>query len=720
MAKPSSHHDIAALDAIDRAALPADGGPHYNRLIFESSPYLLQHAANPVDWYPWGDAAFARSREEDKPVFLSIGYATCHWCHVMAGESFADPTVAAVLARHFVAVKVDREERPDIDQQYMTACQLMTGSGGWPLTLLLDPERRPFFAATYLPRSSRGGHVGLIELLEKVAELWLTQRAMLVSSGEQVAAVLSNLETGDGAGDAALTDRPLRQVLNDWRGSYDRHHAGSGGAPKFPTPHNLGLLWRLADRLAAPDAGAMAGATLRAIRGGGIYDQIGFGLHRYAVDAAWRIPHFEKMLYDQALYIHAALDGYQATGDPAFAAQARDTATYLLRDLRTGQGGFSCGEDADSEGAEGIFYLWTPEQVRAVLPKEQAELACRAYGITPEGNFEGRSIPWRAVADEELAAEFGAAPATLAEQLDAARRELLAARAERPRPLRDDKQLAGWNGLAAGALARGGTLLGEPEWLADSAAAIDFVLDAMVDRSGRLCRGWRRRRSSIPGFAEDYALLGWGLLELFLAGQQAVRLEQALRWSEATLELFGDGDGDLWESGADAEAVLGRGRNTMDSAMPAAGSVLALNLLRLADLTGQSRWRTAAERLLGRRLGRLGGHPVAHAQLLIALDYALGPAQQIVVVAGAAGAADAFVAEIGRRFLPRAVHLITGRGHEAVAALSQPAATHGEPGAATVAWLCSDRSCQPAATTPAALGAQLDRARGGATPAAAP
>lgn len=719
MTSHSAHPDLNALDAIDRATLPADGGTGYNRLIFEQSPYLLQHAANPVDWYPWGEAAFARARAEDKPVFLSIGYATCHWCHVMAAESFAAADVAAVLARHFIAIKVDREERPDIDQQYMTACQLMTGSGGWPLTLLLDPERRPFFAATYLPRTARGGMPGLLELLERVATVWQEQRELVLASGARVSAALTSLEQREPAA-GQLEERPLLQALTAWRSSYDRRHAGFGGAPKFPTPHTLSLLWRIADRLQSAEAAGMAGATLTAIRHGGIYDQIGFGLHRYAVDAAWAVPHFEKMLYDQALYIHAALDGYQATGDPAFAAQARDTITYLLRDLRTADGAFCCGEDADSEGDEGTFYLWTPAQVHGVLPAELAELACQAYGITAAGNFEGRSIPWRAQPLDRLAERFAMSTTAAGAALEQARQGLFAARTARPRPLRDDKLLAGWNALAAGALARAGAVLDEPVWVSAAGTAIDFVLTAMVDARGRLRRSWRRQLSVIPAFAEDYALLGWGLTELFLASQDGGRLEQALRWSEAALQLFGDGNGDLWESGADAEAVLGRGRNTVDGAMPAAGSVLALTLLRLADLTGTSSWRAAGEQLLSRRLGRSARQPEAHAQLLIALDYALGPTQQVVIAQDGSGSAHGFLAEVRQRFLPRAVYLLAGHGRDQVAGLSQLAALHTSPAAATAAWLCTARACQPAAVTPRDLGRQLDAILRRTTPANLP
>ncbi|TLM62986.1 MAG: thioredoxin domain-containing protein [Deltaproteobacteria bacterium] len=719
MSSANHHIDIATLDAVDRRTLPADGGPDFNRLIFERSPYLLQHAANPVDWYPWGDEAFARARAEDKPVFLSIGYSTCHWCHVMAAESFADPVTAAVLARHYIAVKVDREERPDVDAVYMNACQLMTGSGGWPLTLLLTPGREPFFAATYLPRQARGGLPGLIDLLERVAELWQAQRPLLLDSASRLTAALAALEQRPPA-TVPLDERPLRQALAAWRTAFDRRHGGFGGAPKFPTPHALSLLWRLARRLAAPDAAGMAAATLTAIRGGGVYDQIGFGLHRYAVDAGWTVPHFEKMLYDQALFILAALDGYQATGDMAFAGMARETADYLLRDLRIAEGGFCCGEDADSEGAEGTFYLWTPQQVRAALPPSLAELACRAFGIDERGNFEGRSIPTRAAVPAELAAAGYGDEAEVAQRLDEARRSLLASRQERTRPHRDDKILAGWNGLAAGALARAGAVLDEPVWVEAAAAALAFVQTALVGDDGRLRRSWRRGAAAVPGFAEDYAWLAWGLTELHQARQEAGDLEQALHWNEETLRLFADGEGDLWESGADAEAVLGRGRTVVDGALPAAGSVLALNLLRLGDLTGTARLEAAAERLLRRRLGQLGGHPEAHAQLLAALDYRLGPRQQLVVGCASARQAAGFLAEVRKRFLPAAVTLVRTAEDARLDRLTT--LTHGRDraGGAPTAWLCSGTSCRLPAESAGELGRQLDGLTRPGTAAATP
>jgi len=706
-----SHLDISVLDAVDLASLPADGGPDFNRLIFTRSPYLLQHAANPVDWYPWGDEAFTRAAAEDKPVFLSIGYSTCHWCHVMAHESFENTEVAAVLARSFIAVKVDREERPDVDAVYMNACQLMTGSGGWPLTIIMTPERRVFYAATYLPRDSRAGLPGIIYLLERIAELWQGQRQLLLDSGERLQAALLTIDQNVSPA-VALTDRPLRQALSRWEQSFDSHHAGFGGAPKFPTPHVLSLLWRLSGRLQHPGAAQMAGTTLQAIRRGGIYDQIGFGLHRYAVDASWTVPHFEKMLYDQALFILASLDGYQASGNPVFADMAHSTVDYLLRDLRIGAGGFCCGEDADSEGEEGTFYLWTPAQFRQVLPADLAGPAIRVYGITVTGNFEGRNIPTLAVLPAKLATG-GQSEAEAADEFEQARLSLLAARSRRIRPHRDDKVLAGWNGLAIGAVARAGAVLGEVAWIDAATAAGDFLQTHLVDGAGRLRRSWRRGLAEVHGFAEDYTFISWGLLELYQATWQPRHLEAALHWAGELLRLFGDDAGDLWECAADAEQVLGRGRNTIDGAVPAAGSLAALTLLRLGDLTGEERWRAAGETLLSRRLGRVGAHPEAHAQLLQALDYALGPTWQLVIVApGAVTATKPFLDEVFRRFQPRTTVICVGTDTSGIDRLSRLVEGKGTVDGKVTAWLCGERGCQLPVTSAHELGRLLDGVAG--------
>ncbi|MDT8441085.1 MAG: thioredoxin domain-containing protein [Desulfuromonadales bacterium] len=694
--------DISTLDRIDRTDLPADGGEAFNRLIFSDSPYLRQHASNPVDWYPWSAEAFAKAAAEDKPVFLSIGYSTCHWCHVMAAESFANQAVAELLNAGFVAIKVDREERPDIDNLYMNACQLMTGSGGWPLTLLLTPDQQPFFAATYLPPRGRSGRFGLSELLQRVDSLWRGQRDELLRSGAELTRTLQALDSSPAA-EITPSEQPLRRALNDYRQTFDPQAGGFGTAPKFPTPHNLSLLLRLSQRLAAPDAGRMACATLDAIRAGGVYDQVGFGLHRYAVDAGWRIPHFEKMLYDQALFMLAALDAWQTTGDPDYAAMVSDTADYLLRDLLTDQGAFSAGEDADSAGEEGSFYLWTPAELHNLLGRPQAELFGHCYGIDNAGQLAGKSVPRQMAPWAELAAQTGLELATLRAHLDSARQTLHSARLDRPRPARDDKVIVAWNGLAITALARCGVALARRDWIETAAGAARFLQDKLVDRNGRLRRYFRRTATDIPGFVDDYAALAWGLFELHQADFRDEDLAASCHWAEQTLLLFGEA-GDLYDSGHDSEALISRSRTLVDGAVPSAGAVLTGLLLRLADLTGEQRFAAAGQTLLAKRLGHAERQPTAHAQLLLALDHHLGPSQQLTMRTATRERAEPLLATVYQRFLPRLVVRIE---HRAGTDPRREDARTGQP--AVTASLCADRVCLPEVTTPRDLATLLDR-----------
>ena len=676
--------------AYDLRNLPADGGENYNRLVFEKSPYLLQHAANPVDWYPWGEEAFSRAREEDRPIFLSIGYSTCHWCHVMAHESFADAEVATLLNRHFIAVKVDREERPDIDATFMAACQLMTGSGGWPLTIVLTPERQPFFAGTYFPPRSRQGALGLMPLLEKIVELWQGQRSRVEETGRQLAATLQQRNSRSSAA-GNLSEQPLRQALEQYRRNFDPAYGGFGGAPKFPAPHNLSLLLRLGRRLKAPEATAMALRTLEALRLGGIYDQVGFGLHRYAVDAKWLVPHFEKMLYDQALLILAAVEAWQVSGDPYFAQLAEETAHYLLRDLRHEEGGFFCGEDADSEGAEGTFYLWSPEQVADALDPALAHLFCRCFDITAAGNFEGRSIPHLGQDLAALAAELNLDSTVLAERLRAAREGLLARRSRRPRPHRDEKVLTAWNGLAIAALARAGAALGREELVAAAAGAAAFVGEKLRSRQGRLLRRWCDGEAAIPGFLDDYAFFCWGLLELHQARLESAYLELALELTEEMEGLFGDGQGGLYDSGSDAEEVLGRGRSLQDGAIPSGTSVAIGNLLRLGRLTGDAALEERGRQLLARALAEIERYPSVYAQALCALDFALGPEEELTLLPDADGQGmEPLLAAVRNGFFPGLL-------------LKMAPAAEVAAGAPAGAQLCRDRTCLPPVQDAAAL-----------------
>ncbi|WP_429884492.1 thioredoxin domain-containing protein [Geoalkalibacter halelectricus] len=698
-ANPGHQDQLTRLSQIDLAHLPADGGADFNRLIFEKSPYLLQHAENPLDWHSWGDEAFERARRENKPVFLSIGYSTCHWCHVMAHESFEDSEVAELLNQHFICIKVDREERPDIDNTYMTVCQMLTGSGGWPLTLLLTPERMPFFAATYLPKNSRGGMMGLLDLARKVAELWPDNRDRIDQTGEQIRTSLLRLEEAAGHG-AALDEQPLRAARHAFLQSFDRHHAGFGQAPKFPTPHNLSLLLRIARRFDDQQARIMALQTLQQMRLGGIYDQIGFGLHRYSVDARWLVPHFEKMLYDQALAALAYLDAWQATGDAFFSQVAGEILDYLGRDLRHPEGAYCCGEDADTEGAEGTFYLWTPAQIREILGQEQGEIVCRIYGVSETGNFEGKNILYLEHDVVELARETHLSAEQLSELLGRARRQLLAARAKRIRPHRDDKVLTGWNGLAIAALARGGALLDAPALIAQAATAADFVLTRLRDANGRLLRRYRAGEAAIPAFLEDYSFLVYGLTELHQAGFDTRYLAEAANLNAEMLRLFQDDQGHLYDTGADAETVLTRGRTRHDGAVPAASSVAALNLLRLGRLCGKPELEEQGERLLSLLLTGVDQNPQAFSQLLIALDYALGPREEVVIyLPDDETRPEAMLAALRRDLRPRTLILLRRPGDREIEKVAAPVRDKYAVKGEVTAWVCRNQSCRPPVTS---------------------
>lgn len=665
-----------------------------NRLAEEKSPYLLQHARNPVHWQPWDKRAFALARENNRPVFLSIGYATCHWCHVMERESFEDKEVAELLNAWYIPVKVDREERPDIDQTYMTACQMMTGQGGWPLTLVLTPEKEPFFAGTYLPRESRPGQPGLIYLLRRIAEAWRGDESGIRHSAGELRQALADIR--DPAREAQpLNDAPLRLALEEYRRDYDAEWGGFGGAPKFPAPHNLSLLLRLARRFDYPEATAMVLHTLRAIRQGGVYDQIGHGLHRYAVDRKWHIPHFEKMLYDQATFILAAVEAYQAGGADDLLASARETAFYLLDELRDDQGAFHCGEDADSEGAEGTYYLWRKEQIEAILGQEDAGLVLAAFALEGEKSLRGGMVLRQASAAEGFAAALKLDPAILASRLDNARRKLLAERRKRVRPFRDDKILVGWNGLAIAALARLGAITGDADLILGARRAAEFIGKHLHQADGRLLRRWRDKQAAIPGFLEDYAFFAWGRLELFLADFRSKDLDEALALTEQMLELFDDGQGGLYDEGRDAEGILDRSRNPMDGALPSGSSVAAANLLRLGRLLDRRDLEARGELLLRMGMAEFGKHPRAYAQQLCALDLALSPPLEIVLAAPSEDGEVRKMLDAARhRFLPEGFILLHNLNScelpKRIPFLEGKTPKNGE----ARAYLCRDRSCR--------------------------
>jgi len=584
-----------------------------NRLAQERSPYLLQHAHNPVDWYPWGEEAFERARAEDRPVFLSCGYSTCHWCHVMARESFEDPGVAAFLNDHFVPVKVDREERPDIDMLYMTACQMVSGQGGWPLSVFLTPEKAPFYAGTYFPPQSRLGRPGFLDILRLLDQNWRERREELTRAGQEVLqAVESHFRP---APPREPDPRLLDQAYREFAERFDPAWGGFGCAPKFPGAHNLLFLLRYHRRTGEPRALAMVEKTLQAMYRGGIHDHIGYGFARYSTDERWLVPHFEKMLYDQALLAMAYLETAEVTGNSSYGEVARRIFAYVQREMTGPEGAFLTALDADAEGGEGMFYLWTPDQVIAVLGEEEGGFFCRTFDITPEGNFEGRSIPNLV---QSRAGLFGKGDE---DRIEACRVKMAAARQKRVPPARDDKVLTAWNGLMIAAMAAGTRVLGDETYARWAARAAGFLLDRLR-LGGRLLARYREAQAAVPAFVDDYAFLTWGLLELHQVTGDGAYLREAAALTRQMRELFADPGGGFFFTGWDAQDLPVRPRETYDGAVPSGNAVAVMNLLRLARLTGDRDFREDARRSLAALMGEAVRQPGAHTFFLCALDWA--------------------------------------------------------------------------------------------------
>ncbi|MFO7732246.1 MAG: thioredoxin domain-containing protein [Candidatus Aminicenantes bacterium] len=631
-----------------------------NRLAREKSPYLLQHAHNPVDWYPWGEEAFERARREHKPVFLSVGYSTCHWCHVMERESFADEEVARLLNGAFVCIKVDREERPDLDQHFMAVCQMLTGSGGWPLTVVMTPDKRPFFAGTYFPKARRWGRVGMMELVPRLREAWEMKREEVLRAA---GTILSNLERSRAGiespdaeeGSGRLSAEVLERAFRELEADFDQSRGGFGNAPKFPIPHHAGFLLRYAKRAGSAEAGAMAERTLQAMRRGGIYDHLGSGFHRYSTDADWLLPHFEKMLYDQALLIEVYAEAYAAAGNECFRRTAEDVAAYVARDLTSPEGGFYTAEDADSEGQEGRFYVWTAEELREVLGEEDGAFAAKVFNVRPGGNFseQGHGPDGRNILHlTEPPTEAGSI------RLRTVRDRLFAAREKRVRPFKDTKMLADWNGLMIGALARLARLTGNEKHLRAADRAADLILDRMRDPDGRLLHMLADGEARVPAFLDDYAFLVKGLIDLYEAGFDPGRLERALDLvGQAVERLWDDKGGGFFFAAADPDIAVRR-KEIYDGAVPAGNSVMLMNLLRLARMTGRADLESLASRQAAAFAAEVAGHPRMHTEFLRGLDFALGPSHEIVIAGRRAAPETRELVDVLRKaYLPNAVVL---------------------------------------------------------------
>ncbi|MBS3794144.1 MAG: thioredoxin domain-containing protein [Candidatus Thorarchaeota archaeon] len=631
-----------------------------NKLINETSPYLQQHAHNPVDWYPWGEEAFTKAREEDKPIFLSIGYSTCHWCHVMEEESFEDEEVSHLLNKDFVAIKVDREERPDIDGLYMQVAQMMTGRGGWPLTIVMTPDKEPFFAATYIPKKSHHSRLGMVDLLPRLAEIYESDNEKVESTIAKVKTRLNQMQQG------VSSEIPEMSIVDTTTGElssrFDEKHGGFGGAPKFPSAQNLMLLLR-----SWKDSGDewqlhMVKKTLQGMRKGGIYDQIGFGFHRYSTDKEWLIPHFEKMLYDQAMLVYALVETYQATKDRYYADTAAETIEYVLREMTSEEGGFFSAQDADSEGEEGKYYIWSIDEVESVLDKQEFEVATKLYGIQEKGNFldeatrkkTGKNILHVNKESKEVAKELGIDENEIQDTIQSINTKLLRRRKERVAPLTDDKILVDWNGLMIAAMAKAGRVLNNSKYLEAARKAADFILKEMRTEERGLYHRYRESEADIDAYSTDYAFLVWGLIELYESTFDPNYLsisKQLLTFLET--HFWDDDNGGFYLSADFSEDLMVRQKPAFDGSLPSANSVAAYVFLRLARLLGNYELENVAEEILSAFGKQIETRPTSHTMMLVALEYLRGVSREVVLV-GTRNSQDlqAMISALQQEFLP--------------------------------------------------------------------
>ncbi|MEW5850790.1 MAG: thioredoxin domain-containing protein [Myxococcota bacterium] len=693
-----------------------DGSPRYtNRLIRETSPYLLQHAHNPVNWYPWGDEAFERARRDNKPVLLSVGYSTCHWCHVMERESFEDEEIARFINEHYVAIKVDREERPDVDALYMTAVHVLAGRGGWPMTVVLNPQREPFFAGTYFPArdGDRGARKGFLTVLRELSELYRSQPDRVTAIAAQTTARLRAATEPAPPADIPGPEAIHQAAVNLAR-SFDPRHGGFGRAPKFPTPSTLELLMRYYRRTS--DAGAlhMVVQTLDKMARGGIYDHVGGGFHRYATDEKWLVPHFEKMLYDNAQLVVAYLEAYQLTSRADFATVARETLDYVRREMSDPAGGFYSATDADSpvpnrgHEEEGWFFTWTPTELRSVLGEERARHVAAYYGVSERGNFEGRNILHTPLPLPEVAAALKLSAPALEQSLRASRELLYQARSKRPSPLRDDKVIASWNGLMISAFARGAQVLNEPAYATRAAQAATFILDNLRE-GGRLRRTWREGRARQEGTLDDHAFVAQGLLDLYEATHDVRWLQEAVRLHDALEKHYLDAqNGGFYLTPQGHEALLARDKPDYDGAEPSGNSVAILNLLRLEELTADGRYGELADRALRAFSAQLRRGAGA-AKMLCALDYRLDRPLEIVLVAPARGSVGELESALHQTFVPNRILVAVAEGEDmereskVVPLVEGKRAQGGRP----TAYVCRERRCELPTSDPRVFRSQI-------------
>ena len=699
---------------------------HTNRLIHETSPYLLEHAHNPVDWYPWGEEALAKAKAEDKPILLSVGYNACHWCHRLAAESFENEDTARLMNENFISIKVDREERPDVDALYMDAVQALTGSGGWPMTVFLTPEGLPFYGGTYFPPVDRYGMPGFPTLLKRISDYYRNRREKVEETASQfrdfysrrvrLAQATINLDTEESAVDLTV----LTTAANTLADSFDKVNGGFGRAPKFPHPMSLDFLLQQHLREAAGSAQDGAGSpassalelvefTLQKMARGGMYDQIGGGFHRYSVDDRWLVPHFEKMLYDNALLSRVYLHAYQVTGNALYRDIAEDILEYVQREMTSPEGGFYSTQDADSEGEEGKFYLWTPDEITAVLGEEDGRLFCAYYDVTARGNFEHKNILHVDHTLEEVAQQQNVSAERLEQALERGRRELYDVRARRVWPARDDKILTAWNGLMLRSYAEAARALDHAGYRAIAERNADFLLTTLF-AGGRLLRSYKDGQAKLNGYLEDYANLAMGLLALYEATFNPRWFTEARRLADQMLDLFWDEeDGGFFSTGKDHEELIGRPKELMDNATPSGNSTATELLLRLAAYTGDERYRSHATTILLPLAPAMVEHPSALSQMLIALDFFIGPAREVAIVGDLATPdTQALLAVVNGAFRPNLVlAAATPDNSEAQSAIPLLQDRPQRAGNAT-AYVCQGFVCKEPVIAPEALTAQLE------------
>ncbi len=684
------------------------GHKHTNRLGDESSPYLLQHAHNPVEWYPWGEEALGRSRSENKPILLSIGYSACHWCHVMERESFEDENIAALMNEHFINIKVDREERPDLDQIYMNAVQLMTRHGGWPLTVFLTPELVPFYGGTYFPPDDRHGMPGFPRVLLGVSDAFRTRPDEVAQSAREILTELARMNPARESAEA-LSEQLLEQALQMLSRTYDERNGGFGGAPKFPAAMNLEFLLRAHKRNGDRKALEMVTVTCHKMAEGGLYDQLGGGFHRYSTDARWLVPHFEKMLYDNALLSRLYLHAYQATGDNFYRRVAEETLDYIVREMTDESGGFYSTQDADSEGVEGKFFVWEKGEVTELLGPEDASLFCAYYDVTDAGNFEEKNILNVTRPAHVVARESGVTPERLEEILERGRQVLFEAREARVKPARDEKILTAWNGLMLVSFAEAAAVLGREDYRKVAERNAEFILGTL--KPDVLLHFYKDGQAKHAGFLDDYAFYISGLVMLYETTGTWRWLNEALALTEKMIEEFWDeADGGFFYTGKSGEQLIVRSKDYFDNATPSGNSVAAEVLLRLSVLTQNETYRRKAVNIIRLVQDSVSRYPSAFGYTLGALDFYFSTPKELVIVSPREGAADPrfFTREIWTRYLPNKVVVQSVEGIEGAAEIMPLLRNRHAEGGRTTVYVCENYTCRQPVTTPEALAAQLD------------